>query len=290
MEPYAVISPRDRLPASQREALVKLLADDDIAVYRTVRKKILSFGEGACAWLRPHALSSDPVLRRRVQEIIRYYDRQTADNRFLAFCLRHGEEFDLEEGAWLLARTQYPDINVEAYQALLDSYAGELAELVEPHARASKILAAMNAYLFDELGFTGNETNYYDPENNYLNRVVDRRTGNPINLCLLYLLLARRLRLPVAGINLPGHFLCRFQSSADEIYVDAFNRGRLLTKADCVHYLVRGNYDLRDDYLAPVKPRRLLMRVCANLHQIYVHLKKESEATRFQRYLVALAR
>ena len=172
----------------------------------------------------------------------------------------------------------------------MDGFAGELRQRVDLRARASKILAETNAYIFGELGFAGNEDNYYDPENSYLNRVLDRRTGNPINLCLAYLLLARRLRLPIVGIGLPGHFICRFQSSSDEVYIDPFNLGRLLTKADCVHYLVRGNYDLHEDYLTPVTPRRLLMRVCSNLHQVYLHLEMDGEATRFQRYLVALAR
>jgi len=75
-------------------------------------------------------------------------------------------------------------------------------------------LVRMNEFIFGSLGFTGNMENYYDPENSYLNRVVDRRTGNPINLCLVYLMLARRLRLPIAGIGLPGHFICRFQSTS----------------------------------------------------------------------------
>src|SRR5207248_2561870 len=114
----------------------------------------------------------------------------------------------------------------------------------------------------EQFGFGGNEDNYYDPDNSYLNRVIDRRTGNPINLCLLYLLLARRLRLPIAGIGLPGHFICRYQSSAEEIYIDAFNHGKFLTKADCVQYLLQGNHRLHEDYLAPVTPRRLMLRVC----------------------------
>jgi regulator of sirC expression with transglutaminase-like and TPR domain len=123
-----------------------------------------------------------------------------------------------------------------------------------------------------------------------LNRVLDRRTGNPINLCLVYILLARRLRLPLAGIGLPGHFICRYQSTAAEVYLDPFNRGRFLTKADCVQYLANANFSLRDDYLVPVSPRRLLLRICSNLHQIYQRLEQAVEAMRLQRYLVALAR
>jgi regulator of sirC expression with transglutaminase-like and TPR domain len=229
-------------------------------------------------------------MRKRVQELVLHFDRQAADNRFLAFCLKQGEELDLELGAWLLAQSRYPDINVEGYQALLDSYASDLKQRINFAAPAKELLTTINQYLFEELGFAGNNENYYDPENSYLNRVLDRRTGNPINLCLVYILIARRLRLPITGIGLPGHFICRYQSTAAELYIDAFNGGKFLSKADCVQYLVHGNYNLREDYLAPVSSRKLMHRVCANLHQIYLHLKRGEDTTRLQRYLVALGR
>ena len=220
--------------------------------------------------MQPHTLSSDPILRRRAQEIVQFLARQAADNRFLAFCLRQGEDLDAEEGVFLLAQTHYPDINIAAYQALFDSYAGDLRERIDFGAHSEGILASINHYLFTELGFRGNEQSYYDPDNSFLNRVVDRRLGNPISLCLVYLFLARRLRLPLAGIGMPGHFLCRFQTSTEEIFVDAFNRGKLLTKADCVKYLLHTSKGFHEADLAPITPRRILLRICSNLHQIYV--------------------
>jgi regulator of sirC expression with transglutaminase-like and TPR domain len=282
--------PAKELSESQWKALLNLLGDDDPAIYQTVREKILSFGEDAGEWLRPHRLSDDPLLRRRAREIVQHFDRQEADTWFLGFCLKHGEEFDLEEGIWLLALTQYPDINVEAYRALLDNFAGELRERIDFNEPDKEILSTINNYIFDELGFSGDEENYYDPQNSYLNRVIDRRKGNPINLALLYLLLARRLQLPVAGIGLPGHFICRYQSTSEEIYVDPFHDGKFLTKADCIQYLVSGSHGLQDEFLAPVSTRRLLMRICSNLHQIYSQMELTEETTRLQRYLVALAR
>ena len=151
-------------------------------------------------------------------------------------------------------------------------------------------MTKLPSHLQQPLGVAGNEENYYDPENSYLNRVLDRRTGNPISLSLLYLLIGRRLLLPIAGIGLPGHFICRYQSSSAEFYIDAFSRGKILTKADCVQYLLQANYSVRDDYLAPVTPRRMLLRICGNLHQIYLHLEQAEDATRIQRYLIALAK
>src|SRR5262245_58807994 len=163
----------------QRAALISLLADDDQKVYQTVRSKILSYGQLVTEWLQPYRLSSDPVLRRRAQEIIHRLLRQAADETFIAFCHNKGEELDVEEGAWLLAKTCYPETNVSAYQALFDNYAGELREQIQVAADPERILVTINHYLFDKLGFIGNEKNYYDPDNSYLNRVVDRRTGIP---------------------------------------------------------------------------------------------------------------
>jgi regulator of sirC expression with transglutaminase-like and TPR domain len=290
MNSLAATKNTERLTESQRAALISLLADDDRSVYQTVRTKLLTFGTPVVEWLRPYTLNDDAVLRRRAQEIINYFGRQAADERFTTFCASRGEDLPLEEGAWLLSQTQYPDINVAAYEALLDAFASVLRARVDFTAGPDEIIGGINQYLFDELEFAPNEANYYDPENSFLNRVMDNRSGNPISLCTIYLLVARRLKLPITGIGLPGHFVCRYQTSTAETYIDAFNRGKLLTKADCIKYLLHTHHGLEEGYLAPVTPRRMLLRMCANLHQIYLHNEQAEETARFQRYLVALAK
>lgn len=290
MNPAATNEVATVLSESQRAALISLLADEDPVIYRTIRNTLLAYGNEAGLWLRPHLLNPDPVLRRRAQEIVQSLARQESDARFMSFCLSHGEDLDIETGAWLLAQTQYPEINLTAYQAILDSFASDLRERLVGCVGTERILVAINEYLFSELGFAGNEQNYYDPDNSYFNRVIDRRTGNPIGLCLLYLLITRRLRLPVVGIGMPGHFLCRYQSSTGETFIDAFNRGKLLTKAECIKYLLQSGHGYLEGYLAPVSPRRMLLRMCANLHQIYVDLEKTRESTRLQHYIVALSK
>jgi regulator of sirC expression with transglutaminase-like and TPR domain len=288
METASAITITPALSEGQRLALLSLLGDDDPEVYQTVRQKLISCGRRALEWVKPLSLDPDPIRRRRALDIIRHFGRVDADDQFLAFCLRSGQDFDLETGAWMLARTHSPEINVDGYRALLDDFAGTVRERLTG-AGPRGACKPVNQVLFDELGFHGNEANYYDPDNSYLNRVIDRRMGNPINLSLLYLLVARRLQMPVAGIGLPGHFLCRYQSTSGEVYIDPFNRGRFLTKADCIQYLIQGKYSINDDYLSPVTPRRTMLRICGNLHQIYIHLENEEEIKRLQRYLVALA-
>lgn len=278
------------LDERERSALLTLLGDADPSVFAAVRSRVLSLGPSVCEWLRPHALSSDAVLRRHVRSLLHHFESQDADHEFLAFCLRHGEDLDVETGALKLAATTYPELNPEAYRAVLDEFAEELRRRIDPESEPRAQLAAINQYLFTELGFRGNEESYFDPRNSYLNQVLDRRTGNPISLCLIYLLLARRLQMPVTGIGLPGHFVCRFQSSQDSVYIDAFDRGRLLTKTDCVQYLIHSAFGLHEQFLTPVPPRRWLMRMCGNLHQSYLHLEQDADATRMQGYIMALSR
>lgn len=278
------------LSETLKSALLTLLADEDPAVHQAARARILAEGPTAVGWLRPHARSREPVLRRRVTEILDHFERQRADTDFLTFCLRQGADCDLEEGVWLLARTQYPGINVAGYRALLDSFAADIRERLGEAERTLGSLAVINDHLFNELGFRGNVEHFYDPENSYLNRVLDRRLGNPISLCILYWLLARRLHLPVVGVALPRHFVCRFQTPTETVFIDAFRRGKLLTRADCVRFLQQIGHGFQESYLAPATAGRTLLRLCSNLHQIYHEQGRREEEARFQRYVVALAR
>lgn len=278
------------LSDAEQRALLLLLADEDPAVYQTVRQRILAEGDSALAWVEPATRSNDPALRRRAMEILRHVNSRNADDRFLAFCLNSGEDLDTEEGVMLLAQTQFPEINVHGYGALLDNYAADLRERLDFGGPAAQIVGGINEYLFKHLGFHGNEQNYYEAENSYINKVIDRRKGNPISLCLIYLFLARRLHLPIAGIGMPGHFLCRFQTTTDELFIDAFNNGKILSKGDCVKYLLHTRDGFKEAYLSPITPRRTLLRVCSNLHQIYSQQNRKHDISRFQRYIVALAK
>lgn len=278
------------LTDSERAALLTLLADDDPVVTEGVRARLVSLGPEVTAWLEPHRLSDHPTLRRHAREVLDHFARIEADTRFLAYCLAHGEDLDLEEGVLLLAATRYPDLNPAAYRALLDQYAGDIAEQVHGVGRGVEMLEVINRVLFRELGFSGNHGDYYALENNYFNRVLDRRLGNPINLCAVYWLIARRLRLPVVGVGMPSHFLCRYQTLSESFFVDAFNHGRVLTRAHCVAYLQGAGYGFQESFLAPSSPRETLQRMCSNLHQIHARGQRADEIARFQRYLIALSK
>jgi regulator of sirC expression with transglutaminase-like and TPR domain len=283
-------SPLSGMPGIQRQlALLTLLGDDDPAISDGIRAQLIAGGQGTLDWLENHRYHDEPSVRRRIREIFQHFAAAKADTEFLSFVLAHGEHFDLEHAVWLFVRTRYPETPVNGYRAQLDEWAAELRPLVRESSTAERKLQHINQVLYEKLGFKGNAANYYDSENSYLNRVMDRRRGIPISLCLLYLFLTQRLDLPVTGIGMPGHFLCRYQTSREEFYIDAFHDGQLLTKIDCRKRLKDFAVDFDEAALLPISSRRILQRVVANLHLIHQEAGERREGDRLQRYLMALA-
>ncbi len=277
------------LSTAQRHALLTLLGDDDPAVVQIARRRLEDAGEDGLQFLQGQRVHPEPAIRRRVREILRDHAAARFDTAFTAFILTHGEHFDLEDAAWLFTLTTHPEINVAAFRAQLDDWAGEARELMASPA-GSGALPAIGEVLFGRLGFRGNEGDYYNPANSYLDQVMDRRLGIPISLSLIYMFVARRLGLPVVGIGMPGHFLCRYQTPTDEFYVDAFHGGQLLSRIDCKKRLVNLAVEYDERHLSPISPRRILQRLIANLHLIHKERRHRKEAERLERYLVALAR
>lgn len=278
------------LSEAQLRALLTLLADDDLAVSRVARQRFEQAGEAGIGFLRRNRVHPEPAIRRRVRELLHEFDCGRFDTQFSAFILTHGEHFDLEDAVWRFTLTAHPEISVAAFQAQLDEWANAAREHRGDSLAGEAALRAINTVLFSELGFRGNERDYYNPANSYLNEVMDRRLGIPISLSLIYMFVARRLGLPVVGIGMPGHFLCRLQTPTDEFYIDAFHGGQLLSRIDCKKRLVNLAVEFDDRHLAPISPRRILQRLIANLHLIHKEKRRRVEAERLERHLVALAR
>ena len=270
--------------------MLTLLGDDDPEVRSAIRTKLVAGGEPVFRFLGRHRLHPEPSVRTRVRELLDQREAALRDGEFMAFVLGQGEQFDLEDGVWRFSLARYPDINVAAFRAQLDAWADRVRDSLRAGASGAETLLALNQVLFGELGFRGNSDDYHDPANSYVNRVMDRRRGIPISLSAVYLFVGRRLGLPVAGIGMPGHFLCRYQTSREEIYIDAFNGGKLLDRADCKRRIEALAVEHDDSHLAPVTSRRMLQRMIANLHLLHKEKKQRAETERLQRHLVALSR
>ncbi len=262
---------------NQLRALFKLLSDDDEKIAKLVSQQILKVGEPAIPMLEQTA-SEDSLIGDRARAVLAVLQFRELEEAFLQFVAKDNALLDLEEGVFLIARFGFPQIKPEKYQALLDGMAAKIMPTIRRKRVPEEILKAVNNYLFVEEGFAGNTQHYYDPDNSYINRVLDRRTGIPISLSVVYLLVAKRLNLPVYGIGMPGHFLVKYSDKKNEVLVDPFNKGRLLTKTDCANFLINSGYDFQENYLTTTPPRMILIRMVKNLISVYTKQKEIQQA------------
>lgn len=182
-------------------------------------------------------------------------------------------EISLAKAALYLAQEEYPELDVEEYLNALDTMAAEVEERLPPARYPLRIVQTINQYLFEDLKFRGNIDQYYDPRNSYLNQVIDRRTGIPITLSLLYLEIAARIDFPMVGVNMPGHFLIRPAVEEMQIFIDPFHQGEVLFAEDCQNRLSQifsRPIDFQPELLPAVSPRQFLTRVLGNLKAIYL--------------------
>lgn len=177
--------------------------------------------------------------------------------------------------ALLIARDEYPQLDAGLYDTLLQSHAEQLRSEVEAIDEWPLKMAAINRHLFEELGYSGDYEQYYDPRNSYINEVFERRRGNPISLALVQIEVARRLGVPLDGVSFPGHFLVRLPVDDGVLVMDPFNRGRPLDEEE-LRQRARPHLggEPPDDHalfqiLHPATHRAILMRVLRNLHGVY---------------------
>ena len=198
----------------------------------------------------------------------------TPDLLLFQHVVGRGDDFDLLVASLVAVEFEYPGLDVSRYVARVDAF----AEMVRSAAGAGDEaasdgqLVALDRTFFGELGFRGNQDDYYDPKNSFINEVIDRRTGIPISLSVLYIELGRRLGLDLAGLSFPGHFLVRYQAGDELVFIDPFHQGaRLDVEAleDRLRRVVGPGAELAEEHLEPASKHHMLTRMLTNLAAIY---------------------
>jgi regulator of sirC expression with transglutaminase-like and TPR domain len=203
-----------------------------------------------------------------------------APDRFAELLARDEAEIDLARACLLIAADAYPGLDVDGYLGEIERFAARLRGRLPAGSGAQERVMALNRFLFDDLGFSGNADHYYDPRNSYLNEVLDRRTGIPITLSILYLEIGRRIGLDLQGVSFPGHFLVRLRLRGAILVLDPFSGGEALAEADLRERLQRvipegaaGGVPVDalplDPFLEPAGKRQILARLLRNLKGIY---------------------
>lgn len=259
-----------RLAPNAIEALLQLLVDGHSSTASAAREHLLKCAEDKeVRWrVAEAARSSDPVLRGRARLLYLDMQLQLLTRKWQWLGSQADTDIDLEEGAILIARYEYPDVDAGAASAWLDDAALAIGQHVRPELTMYHTIGWINTYLFETLGFRGDANRYYSIENSCINRVIERRCGIPITLSLIYLLIARRLDLPVFGVAMPGHFVVQFVAE-ETVWIDPFHRGRLLSADDCARRVEEMGFSFQKTFLEPVSNRDILRRMLTNMQRAY---------------------
>ena len=208
-------------------------------------------------------------------------DFSLARQRFHQEIQQPDSNIDLAAAALYIAQEAYPDLDPQEYLNALDVMAAAAKERLPAEPYPLKIIQALNRCLFDELKFSGNSLDYYNPRNSFLNEVIDRRIGIPITLSLVYLEIAKRLDFPMAGVGMPGHFLIRPLIEEMTVFVDPFNQGEILFEEDCQERLKQmfgASVQLQPEFLEPIQSKLFLVRILTNLKVIYLSREQVPQA------------
>jgi regulator of sirC expression with transglutaminase-like and TPR domain len=255
------------LNETELRSLVSLLDEEDLQSLDLVWQQILSVGAPILPYLEELRGKPNTELADKAEAVARQLRFRVLKADFLRFSV--SPQPDLEKGALLLSRFSYPGIEPSVYSGWMDQIAEQIRSDLPSAAEPSLIFRRLNAFLFGALGFTGNQSHYYDPDNSFLHRVIESRRGIPVSLSVLYLLLARRLSLPVYGVGTPGHFLVAFQPRQQTLFLDAFNKGHLMDLSHVRQMLVRNGYEFRPEFVSPCPTREIIVRMMRHLISIY---------------------
>jgi regulator of sirC expression with transglutaminase-like and TPR domain len=203
-------------------------------------------------------------------------NRDEARTRFAEIISRDDQRIELDYAALLIATEEYPHLEIAKYLDHLDSFADQAREVDKQNVEPVERIMQLSYLLTDKLGFHGNRENYLDPRNSFLNDVIDRRTGIPITLSVIFIEVARRIGLKLSGVGMPAHFIVKYAGDDTEIFIDPFNGGRMISEDGCrglVEQIYDGAIQFHPSFLASVTKKQILTRMLHNLKAIYARAR-----------------
>jgi len=272
-------------PPTEISSLIRLLDDPDEFVLSRVRDRLIELGGDAVPFLEIASKEENPVLRTRIQEVLKKIAPQQLAERFLELSrTAPGEDIDLEKGVDLLMQYGHPQADSEDIGRTLDELSQELKPRLDGQPTPEQAVGQLTKFLFQGKNFSGNKKNYFDPDNSYFDTVLSNKTGIPITLSVLCIFIGQRLGLPLVGIGLPGHFILKYNSPDQPIFFDPFHQGRILTPEDCATLVQSFGVEFEKRFLLPITHREILIRMIHNLVVIYNRTKDQEKIDQLTEY------
>jgi regulator of sirC expression with transglutaminase-like and TPR domain len=264
-----------------RDAIVRLLTDEDPATIDLTKRQLVSFGPTIISDLRELLTCGNDLVGGHVQDVIAEIEVGDAEKKLEALCVDVSSIQVLEEACWLLAQFFLPGLDVPAYIRRFDLWASELREKTRYAQTDLARVQVFGDFFTKHLGFRGNSENYYDVKNALLPFVIDARRGIPSSLSLVYIFVAARAGWIIDGVSLPGHFIVRHGS----VLFDPFHGAQILSIRDCQHIFRRQNLSIEPGSFDPVSPRLILMQILANLAYILEGEEEFEQSTKLASWI-----
>lgn len=259
------------LTHGELNALVSLLDDSDREVKNHVRNRIISLGTEIIPFLeKKWETTFNPEIQKEIEELVHDLQFSLLKNRLEDW--KKSEEHDLLTGLWIVNTYQYPDLDFVKLNAEMHQIYFEVWTAFKNDLQPYEQIKIINSVLFNTLRFSANTKNFHSPGNSMMSTVLDTKRGNPISLCSIYLLVAKKLGLPIYGVNLPNLFVLTYKSADITFYINAFNKGLIFSRKDIFNYLDHLKIEPRDEFFEPCETQQIVLRTLRNLAQSFEKL------------------
>lgn len=268
-----------KLQNKELQALISLLDEPDETIFRTIHDKIYAYGIDAIPILESVWENSfDPIIQHRIEDLIHQIQ---FDN--LRHELNNWSQFkhhDLLQGALLITKYQYPDLDEDAIMKKIGQFIQDIWLELNQNLTGLEKVKVINHILFDTHKFSGNVTNILSVDNYYINNILDSRKGSPLSLGILYIAIAQSLKIPVFGVDLPRHFVLAYTNEVlpdlrdvpeGEVmfYINPFNRGAVFTRNEIDVFIKQLKLEKKDSYFKPCDNKTIIRRMINELVNIY---------------------
>jgi regulator of sirC expression with transglutaminase-like and TPR domain len=261
------------MEVNEIKALVSLLEDDDHEVVNHIEAKIMSMGDVIIPFLELEWESQfNPNVQKRIEDLIHILQLNSLKQKLKEW--KENEQDNLLKGIFLIATYQYPDLDYKKIKKDVDKIYYEAWLSHRTYASPFDQVRNLNHIIFSKLGFTSNTQNFHAPGNSMINIVLESRKGNPIALCMIYMMVANRLKMPVFGVNLPNLFVLTYKSDETQFYINAFNKGLVFSKSDIDNYISQLRLKPNDKFYQPCSNLEIVQRILRNLIMAFERLSE----------------
>jgi regulator of sirC expression with transglutaminase-like and TPR domain len=275
---------------SEIKALISLLDDEDYEVLNHVETKIRSMGDTVIPYLedRWEESSLSPLMQKKLEDLIHDLQYNAFFDRLLNW--RESGSEDLLEGMWAIATYQYPELSLEKLRQDVEQIYYEVWLEIRDEMHPMDQIKTLNSVIFGKLKFGANTKHFHSASNSMLNIVIDLKKGNPISLCVIYMLVAQKLNLPIWGVNLPNLFILTYKSGNMQFYINVFNRGLVFSRVDIDNYIAQYNFPQNEIFYQPCNNLDIIRRVLRNLTLAFEKVGDDDKVKEIEKALQEMMR